>query len=56
MLIQLSLKGKSEEIYINLNCLMSLRDKGFLFKKILNLKIKKRPTTILIRGIDSILL
>ena len=41
MLAQLNLKRKLKKIYINLNYLMSLRDKGFLFKKILNLKIKK---------------
>ena len=41
MLTQLSLKRKLKEIYINLSYLMLLRDKDFLFKKILNLKIKK---------------
>ena len=41
MLTQLSLKGKSEEVYINLNYLILLKNKNFLLKKILNLKIKK---------------
>ena len=41
---------------INLNYLILLKDKGFLLKKILNLKIKKWPTIILIREIDNILL
>ena len=35
---------------------MSLKDKSFLFKKILNLKIKKRFTVILIKEINIILL
>ena len=35
---------------------MLLRDKDFLFKKILNLKIKKRPITISVKGINNILL
>ena len=56
MLIQLSLKGKLKKIYINLSYLMSLRDRDFLFKKILNLKIKKQFTVILIREINNILL
>ena len=41
MLIQFNLKGKLKEIYINLNYLMLLKNKNFLLKKILNLKIKK---------------
>ena len=41
MLIQFSLKRKLKEIYIDLNYLMSLEDKDFLLKKILNLEIKK---------------
>ena len=56
MLTQLNLKRKLEEIYINLNYLISLRNKGFLLRKILNLKIKKRFITILIREIGNILL
>ena len=35
---------------------MLLRNKGFLFKKIPNLEIKKWFTVILIRKIDNILL
>ena len=56
MLAQLNLKGKLEEVYINSNYSISLKDKGFLFGKILNLKIKKRLTVILIREINNILL
>ena len=41
MLTQFNLKRKLKEIYINLNYLILLRNKGFLFKKNLNLKIKK---------------
>ena len=56
MLTQLSPKGKSEKIYINSSYSISLRDKGFLLKKILNLEIKKQLTAISIREIDDILL
>ena len=56
MLIQFNLKRKPKEIYINSNYLMLLKNKGFLFKKILNLKIKKQFITISVKEINNILL
>ena len=56
MLTQFNLKRKPEKIYINLSYLMLLKNKNFLFKKILNLKIKKWFITISIREINNILL
>ena len=55
-MIQLNLKGKLKKVYINLNCLILLKNKGFLLKKILNLKIKKWFTAISIKEINNILL